>query len=121
MDSDPGIKDCVTRYYQSLRSSDPELVREVFHPRARIIGYLPDGLHEMTVDEFADFVESQQPSPDDSGAERMLEIVSCDIAGETGCVRLREGYLGMVFLDTFSMLRVDGRWWICNKLFHVED
>ena len=115
------VTDCVERYYRALRTSNAELVREVFHPHARITGYLPDGLHEMTVDEFAGFVESQQPSPDDSGAERMLEMVSCDIAGETGCVRLRECYLGMVFLDTFSMLRVDGRWWIYNKLFHVEN
>ena len=119
-DAKSRITDCVGRYYQALRASDAELVRDVFHPHARVTGYLPDGLHEMTVDEFADFVGSQQPSPDEAGAERMLEMISCDVAGDTGCVRLREAYLGIVFLDTLSMLQVDGRWWIYNKLFHVE-
>ena len=114
------IKACIEQYYQSLRASDAEGIRAVFHPNARITGYLPDGLHEMTVDEFAGFVASQQPSPDEAGAESMLEIIGCDVAGATAGVRLRESYLGMVFLDTFSMLLVDGRWWIYNKLFHVE-
>ena len=114
------IQDCVDRYYRSLCTSDASGVRSVFHPGARITGYLPDGLHEMTVEDFAGFVESQQPSPDEAGAEQMLEILSCDVAGETAGVRLREAYLGMVFVDTFAMLKVDGQWLIYNKLFHVE-
>ena len=114
------IRSCVERYYASLRGSDPAMVREVFHDNAKITGYLPDGLHEMSVEEFAGFVEAQQPSPDASGEPRMLEILSCEVAGETAAVRLRESYLGMTFLDTFGMLRVDGRWTIYNKLFHVE-
>ncbi len=43
-----------------------------------------------------------------------------EVAGETAAVRLRESYLGMTFLDTFGMLRVDGLWTIYNKLFHCE-
>ena len=95
-------------------------VSSVFHPSARITGYLPDGLHEMTVEDFAGFVQSQQPSPAESGADSMLEILSVEVAGQTAAVRLRESYLGMVFLDTFGMLQVDGQWLIYNKLFHVE-
>ena len=120
MSDQPAIQDCVDRYYQSLRTSDPDGVRSVFHPSARITGYLPDGLHEMTVEDFAGFVQSQQPSPAESGAESMLEILSIEIAGHTAAVRLRESYLGMIFLDTFGMLQVDGQWVIYNKLFHVE-
>ncbi len=114
------IRACVERYYESLQTSDPGLVKQVFHETAMITGYLPDGLHQMTVTEFAGFVEAQQPSPEASGAERMLEILSCEIAGETASVRLREAYLGKVFLDTFAMLKIEGRWLIYNKLFHVE-
>ena len=47
MSDQPAIQDCVDRYYQSLCTSDPDGVRSV-HPSARITGYLPDGLHEMT-------------------------------------------------------------------------
>ena len=49
-----------------------------------------------------------------------MELLSCEIAGQTAGVRLRESYLGMVFLDTLSMLQCEGEWRIYNKLFHVE-
>ena len=120
MSDNPAIRDCVAQYYQSLCTSDPDAVRSVFHPNARITGYLPDGLHEMTVEEFAGFVQSQQPSPDESGADSMLDILSIEVAGDTAAVRIREVYLGMTFVDTFGMLQVDGQWLIYNKLFHVE-
>ena len=69
MSDQDAIQVCVAKYYQSLCTSDPEGVRSVFHPSARITGYLPDGLHEMTVEDFAGFVQSQQPSPAESGAD----------------------------------------------------
>ena len=120
MSDQDAIQVCVAKYDQSLCTSDPEGVRSVFHPSARITGYLPDGLHEMTVEDFAGFVQSQQPSPAESAADSMLEILSVEVAGHTAAVRLRESYLGMIFLDTFGMLQVDGQWVIYNKLFHVE-
>ena len=86
MSDQADIESCVNKYYQSLRTSDPTGVRSVFHPSARITGYLPDGLHEMTLEEFAGFVQSQQPSPAESGADSMLDILSIEVAGHTAAV-----------------------------------
>jgi hypothetical protein len=96
------------------------MVRASFHPGARITGYLEDGLHEMTVDDFAGFVASQQPSPRAKGESPRLEILSIDIAGSTASARIRDDYLGLAFLDFLSLIKIDGRWSIYNKLFHVE-
>ena len=85
-----------------------------------ISGYLPDGLHEMNLDEFAGFVEAQQPPPKEKGDEAFLEILSCEIVGDTALVKIREAYLGMIFIDSFSFLKKDGIWRIYTKLFHVE-
>ncbi len=74
----------------------------------------------MTVEEFAGFVSSQQPSAKDKGEPARLEIVSLDIAGDTAVTRVRDDYLGMTFLDTLSLIKTDGEWSIYNKLFHVE-
>ncbi len=65
-------------------------------------------------------MESQQPSPKAKGDEIFLEIVSCDIAGSTASVRVRDAYIGLTFLDTLSFLKVDDEWVIYNKLYHVE-
>ena len=75
---------------------------------------------EMSVEDFAGFVASQQPSPKEKGENVVFEILSCDIEGATAAVKVRDKYLGMTFLDTLSFLEVDGDWTIYNKLFHVE-
>ena len=114
------IEEGVQLYFDSMYESAQAKVREAFYPNAMITGYLDTGLAEMTVDQFANFVESQSPSPKEKGDEILLEIVSCDIAGSSASVKVRDAYIGHVFLDTLSFQEKDGDWKIYNKLFHVE-
>ena len=114
------IKQCIDVYYAGCCESDSSKIREAFDNNAMISGYLPDGLHEMNLDEFSNFVSDQQPSPKEKGDEEFLEIISCEIVGETAIVQIREAYLGMIFIDSFSFLKKDNSWRIYTKLFHVE-
>ncbi len=114
------IQKVVQTYFDCMFESSAEKTHEAFHPVAKITGYLPGGLQQMSVSEFAGFVSSQQPSPKAQGETARLEIVSLDIAGNTAVARVRDDYLGMTFLDTLSLLKTDGKWQIYNKLFHVE-
>lgn len=114
------IKDAIQTYFDSMYESSSDKVFAAFHPNARITGYLEDGLHEMSVGDFAGFVESQQPSPQAKGEPARLDILSVEIAGNTATARVRDDYLSMTFLDSLSLLKTDGRWSIYNKLFHVE-
>lgn len=110
----------VQLYFDSMYESNSDKVRESFHENAKITGYLEGSLIELTVEQFAEYVSSQQPSPKEKKEEIVLEIISCDIAGSTASVRVRDAYLGMMFLDTLSFLKTDNEWKIYNKLFHVE-
>ena len=114
------IEKCINIYYEGCCESDPAKIKEAFDKNAMISGYLPDGLHEMNLDEFAGFVADQQPSPKEKGDEEFLEIISCEIVGDTAIVQIREAYLGMTFIDSFSFLKKDNSWRIYTKLFHVE-
>ena len=114
------IENCVDLYYEGCCESDPSKIKQAFDENAMISGYLPDGLHEMNLDEFAGFVEAQQPSPKEKGDEAFLEIISCEIVGDTALVKIKEAYLGMIFIDSFSFLKKDNAWKIYTKLFHVE-
>lgn len=120
MNDEQQIKDTIQTYFDCMYESSAEKTHAAFHPNAKITGYLQDGLHQMSVDEFAGFVTSQQPSPKAKGEAARLEILSLDIAGDTAVSRVRDDYLGMTFLDTLSLLKTDNRWSIYNKLFHVE-
>jgi hypothetical protein len=114
------IEETVQTYFEGMYESSADKTHAAFHPSAKITGYLPNGLQEMSVDDFAAFVTSQQPSPKEKGELAKCEILSLDISGNTAVTRVRDDYLGMTFLDTLSLLKTGDRWSIYNKLFHVE-
>ena len=120
MSDEQQIKDTIHTYFACMYESSEDKTHAAFHPDAKITGYLEDGLHQMSVNEFADLVVSQQPSTKEKGEPARLDILSIDIAGDTAVTRVRDDYLGLTFLDTLSLLKTDGNWRIYNKLFHVE-
>lgn len=120
MNDEQQIRDTIQTYFDCMYESSADKAVAAFHPSARITGYLEDGLHEMSVSDFAGFVASQQPSALAKGEPVRLDVLSLDIAGNTATARLRDDYLGLTFLDSLSLIKIDGRWSIYNKLFHVE-
>ena len=114
------IETVVQLYVDSMDETNPDKVKQAFHSNAKVVGYLHGDFMEMSVDDFAGFVASQQPSPKDKGEEVVFEILSCEIEGTTASVKVRDKYLGITFLDTLSFIKVENEWKLYNKLFHVE-
>lgn len=119
MSDQAAIKHTIQSYFECMYESSAEKARSVFHPNARITGYLEGELQQMTVDQFAEFVDAQ-PSAKAAGVPPRLDILSIEVAGETAVALVRDDYLGMTFLDTLSFIRDDDGWSIYTKLFHVE-
>ena len=120
MSTEQQIRDTIQTYFDCMYESSAEKAHAAFHPDAKITGYMEDALHQWSVDEFASFVASQQPSAKDKGDPARLEVLSLDVAGDTAVARVRDDYLGLTFLDTLSFIKADDRWQIYTKLFHVE-
>ncbi|MBL4681281.1 MAG: nuclear transport factor 2 family protein [Pseudomonadales bacterium] len=120
MNNEKQIENLIQIYFECMYESSADKVHSAFHANAKITGYLEDGLEQMSVTDFANFVESQVPSPKEKGAAIRLDILSIEIAGNTAIARVRDDYLGMTFLDTLSLLKEGDKWSIYNKLFHVE-
>ena len=114
------ISEAIQLYFDSMYESSEEKVRQVFHEDAKITGYMQGNLLEQSVDKITKFVASQTPSADEKNEEKLLETLSIEITGSTAVARVRDGYIGMVFQDTLSFLKIDDDWVIYNKLFHVE-
>jgi len=114
------ISEAIQLYFDSMYESSEEKVRQVFHKDAKITGYMQGSLMEQSVDSFAKFVASQTPSAAEKNEEKLLETLSLEVVGSTAVAKVRDGYLGMVFQDTLSFLKVGDDWVIYNKLFHVE-
>ena len=114
------ISEAIQLYFDSMYESSEEKVRQVFHKDAKITGYMQGSLMEQSVDSFAKFVASQTPSAAEKNEEKLLETLSLEVVGSTAVARVRDGYLGMVFQDTLSFLKIGDDWVIYNKLFHIE-
>ena len=114
------IENVVQLYVDSMDESNLDKVKQAFHGNGTVVGYLHGDFMEMSVDDFAGFVISQQPSPKEKGENVVFEILTCEIEGTTALVKIRDKYLGITFLDTLSFIKVKGEWKIYNKLFNVE-
>jgi hypothetical protein len=121
MDDSEQIRNVIQLYIDSMNESNPDKVKQAFHGNAKVVGYLHGDFMEMSVDDFASFVESQQPSPKEKGEDVVFEILSLEKEGTTALVKIRDKYLGITFLDTLSFIKFEGEWKLYNKLFNVEN
>ncbi len=120
MNDQEQIETVVKLYIESMDESNPDKVKKAFHENAKVVGFLHGDLLQLSVNDFAGFVASQQPSPKEKGEDVEFEILTCEIEGTTALVKIRDKYLGITFLDTLAFLKADGEWKIYNKLFNVE-
>lgn len=121
MDSDiKSIKQLLNHYYNSMYWSDGDLVRKTFHKDAKITGYLNDKLLRQSVEDFASFVENQLPSPKDKNDSIIFDILTLEVGNTTAVAKVRDNYLGMIFIDILSLIKTESGWFIYNKLFEQE-
>ena len=114
------IEQTIQTYYNSMYFSDGSLVRKIFHQDAKITGYLNKKLLRQSVEDFASFVENQKPSPKEKEDKIILQTLSLDIGKTTAVAKVRDNYIGMIFIDTLSLIKVENNWQIYNKLFEVD-
>ena len=118
--TEAGIRHAIQLYFDGLYRSDRAALEKAFHPTAKIIGYSSDGkLNLMSLETFLDFVE-KVPSPEGEGAEYDMEILAVDATPTTASVKVRDLYLGRMFIDQLHLVDEDGTWRIVSKLFHSE-
>ena len=120
MDDKRQIEIVLQTYIESLNKSDPIMVKEAFHKNAKITGYLHSDLLQLSTEDFAGFVSSQQPSPSEDGTNVEFEVLNIEIENSIASVKIRDKYLGITFLDILSLLKEGDNWSIYNKLFNVE-
>ena len=120
MSDNEEIKNITQIYIDSMSHSSAEKVKDAFHNNGSVVGYLHGDFMEMSVDDFANFVASQQPSPKEKREEVDFEILASEVKGTTASVTVRDKYLGITFLDTLSFIKFEDSWKIYSKLFHVE-
>jgi hypothetical protein len=107
----------VQRYFQAHATGVGEHINQAFHPDARIQSVKDGKLASLTRGEFATRFTGK---PADDEARRKRRVLSIDIAGDAALAVVELDYPDVRFVDYLSLLKLDGRWVIVNKIFHAD-
>ena len=112
------VREVVQRYITGTYKADVEMLADVFHPQARMTGYLGETLLLGTPEPFLQDMASA-PSMESTGAPYHAEIRELTVTGRIASVVLYEtGFRGDgVLEDHFQLLLEDGKWSIISKNF----
>jgi hypothetical protein len=113
------IRQTVQYYFDGGKNRDSVALRKAFHPEARML-FAKDGkLVVVPIGEYIARVAGTKPKPGevDSTTRRVAEV---DVAGDAAIAKLELERPDAFLTDYMSLLKVDGRWMIVNKIFTRE-
>jgi hypothetical protein len=107
-------------YLDGLYEGDVEKLGRVFHPTSALTYEENGALTPMPRDEWLEAVRNR-PSAKARGLSRHDEILEIDQAGPTTAfVKLKCAIPPRFFTDYLSLLKIDGRWQVAQKIFAIE-
>ena len=110
------IEKTIQFYIHGAMSGKGDDMKPAFHPDATIFGYIGDDLFAGSIQKLFDWNDENGPA-----TELKARIASIDVAGTIASVRLElDNWTGHKFTDLFTLLKVDGKWKIMNKVFHLH-
>ena len=110
------IEKTIQHYIDGAISGKGDEMKPAFHKDATIFGYVGDDLFAGPIQGLFDWNDSNGPA-----VNLKARITHIDIAGTVASVRLElDDWTGYRFTDFHNLLKVDGKWQVMNKIFHVH-
>ena len=115
------VREVVQQYIDGTYQGDVKALRDCFHPKAVMNGYLHDQLLIGGPEPFFENMENN-PSMAAGGSPYKAEITFVDVVGNVASVTLKEtGFAGtMAFTDYLHLIKDQGSWKIFSKTFTTE-
>jgi len=110
------IRGTVSDYFLGLYHSDTARLRAAFHPRAVIAGHFRGRFVCHDLDGFLAVV-AKTPPPVTAGEAFDMRLVSLRRSDSIAEAVVEDLYVGLVFTDALSLVKVDGAWCIMAKTF----
>ena len=110
----------IQTYLDGLYEGDAEKIAKAFHPTSALTTIGDDGLSITPREQWLERVRNR-PSPKSQKLPRHDEIVAVDIVSPTmAFVKLKCAIPPRFFTDQLSLLKIDGRWQVAQKVFSTE-
>jgi hypothetical protein len=113
------IRQTVQYYFDGGKHRDSLTLRKAFHPEARMLFSRDGKLVVVPIGEYITRVGSERLKPGEvDSTER--KVVSVDVVGDAAVAKIELKRPNALLTDYMSLLKVDGRWLIVNKIFTRE-
>ena len=110
------ISEILQHYIDGARSGRGADMKPAFHEDATVFGYVGPDLFAGPIQNLFDWNDQNGPATGLSA-----RIATIDVVGTAATVRLElENWTGHRFTDLFTLLKIDGKWRIMNKVFHLH-
>ena len=119
-DDRAAIEAVVQTYLDGLYEGDVEKLASAFHPTSSLTYEENGALTPLPRDQWLEAVRTR-PSPKSRGLPRHDRILQIDQASATAAfVKLNCAIPPRYFTDYLSLLKVEGRWQVAQKVFATE-
>lgn len=114
------LLEAVERYFETMYDNDLERFDRVFAPTANLHGLRDGSLRILSATEYRKLLASG-PSPKSRGAPRHQEVILIDCTSPSQALaKVRVRIDAILYMDYLALHRVDGRWLVTAKSFHIE-
>ena len=115
----PSLMEAVQRYFDLMYDCDTSHLDEIFLPTAHLHGFRDGKMMAWSMPVYKEILEKRQ-SPKSLGAVRADEILLVDFASpDQALVKVGVRIAAMAFVDHLTWHRIDGKWLITSKGFHL--
>jgi hypothetical protein len=113
------IRETVQLYFDGMYFSDGDKLKKAFHPSAVLTGHFNGGLIQLPIEKWIEMVAATPP-PAKNDEVYSMRLVSLDLDEPAAMVKVKDLYMGLWFTDYLSLLKIDNKWLIINKIFYHE-
>jgi hypothetical protein len=103
-------------YFEGVRRSDTALAHAAFHPVAVMYSIREGKLAERSIPDWLGAIAKNAPKPARPDSFKR-QVVDVDVSGNAAMAKVQLDYADAVITDYMSLLKVDNRWLIVNKIF----
>ena len=114
----PEIEETIKNYFQGYLEAESETLLKAFHQEARLFS-TDDGKLDKT--EMNDWLKNLQERREKGDIRQAyVEILGVDVAGEAAIAKTKLSFPKFSFTDYLSLLHINGRWIIINKIYSTQ-
>jgi hypothetical protein len=108
-------------YLDAIYNGTVDALRSTFHPAALLFGEVRGEIVQKSLDAYLKGVASRK-SPASQNEPYGMSVLSVEVVGKMASAKVRVRMAGFNYYDFLSLLRVDRKWVIVNKLYtHIEE